>query len=197
MLDQIKADGISISSRGVAVDVDGDGTGDTPYITDLPMPVKNWDTLVPSGSILEKKVADGLRVAALPIVRQVMPIGWHDENVGFGHSISGSNVTLNKFSIPQDQILQAPRQVMATVSWSAYSTVASTGVSYFLDVNGTPTTSMPFYFNEANSHRSMSGNWLLTIPAGTVTITFYAVRSSGTGVITMDSNDFSSLTLMG
>lgn len=197
VLEQIKNDGISISANGVSIDTDGNLVGDNPYIVDLPMPVKNWNTLVPAGSTLEKKVSDGLRVAALPVIRQTMPIGWHDEHIGLGHSITGSNFTLNKFSIPQSQILQAARQVMVTVSWSAFSTVASTTVQYWIDVNGTATTAFPYVFNEANSHRSMSGNWLVTIPPGTVSITFFAVRTSGTGVITMDSGDFSALTLVG
>jgi len=63
-------------SDGMAIDTNGDGTGDVPYGTDLPLPIPNYNALVPPGSTTDKKAADGNRALMSAVVRRLGPVGY-------------------------------------------------------------------------------------------------------------------------
>lgn len=199
IIDAIKDDGKSISSIGIAVDTDGDLVGNNPYCTDLPMPVKNFDTLVPSGSLIDKKVSDGLRVAAAPLVRQMAPIGFNFSQTGFGSprtiTTTAAGVMIIGYQAPVSQILQAPRIAMVTAAFTGETQANGTKLDFWIEVNKVPTNHLTYFFDNLNKHESMSGNWLVTLPPGSLAITLMGRTSAST--VTLDSNDCASVTILG
>lgn len=197
IIDAIKDDGKSISSIGISVDTDGDLAGDTPYCTDLPMPVKNFDTLVPSGSLTDKKVSDGLRVAAAPLVRAMGPIGFNFSQTGLSRTINttAAGTMIIGYQVPVSQILQAPRIAMVTANFTGEAQANSTRLEFWIEVNKVPTNHLQYFFDNLNKHESMGGNWLVTLPPGSLAITLMAKTNAST--VTLDANDCASVTILG
>jgi hypothetical protein len=77
---------------------------------------------------------------------------------------------------------------------SMYSTLAATVIRLGVLVNSVDYDVANFYFNEASAHRQISGASRITgIAAGTYTIQARWRQVSGTGVLTVDGNDWISL----
>ena len=197
LVDSIQSDSVSMQQNGISIDTDGNGTGDTAYCTNLPLPTPNYDIIVPPGSTTDLKVRDGFRAMAAPIIRRIMPIGWQVNNLNPSFNFTAGTDLLT-FNIPATERLNVARNVQAVFTSSMWTDVAGTVVLYFLEINGSSTGLLRnFFFNQVNTHTTLSSTWLVSIPSGAVTIKVRAVRFSGTGNIKLDGNDHLSLTIIG
>lgn len=92
------------------------------------------------------------------------------------------------------------RPVVVSLSLSAVSSSIDTVVSFYIKMNGVQVSPpLPFIFNAASVHASMSGSWMVQLPAqeAASVITAHILRTSGAGVITVGTNDYVSMTLIG
>ena len=198
LVETIKVDARLTNSDGIQIDTDGDGLGNNGYCTDLPLPVKNFDLYSPPGSDTDKKVQDGLRAAAVPILRHVRPFGFQGEVVGLGSASISSATAIVTITIPAASRPTVERTMMAMASFSAVASDAGNHVEYWIDIDGTPTTHRWFGFNNASVHHSVNSNWLVTLPVGATTISLYVqLKVGGTGSISFDGADCAALTLLG
>jgi hypothetical protein len=195
LLDAVKVDARLSDSDGISIDTTGDGTGDVPYCTSI-LPVPNFNTLVPPGSATDNQVLDGLAAASSALALRVRPFGRHAESSSNNTSFTSTTDILTTTFAPGEKLAVA-RTAMAVVNFGCYVDASNTAVEYWLDVDGTSTTRMQYFFNVAGDHRSFGATWLLTLPARTATIKLRAERRSGTGIVYINSDDSASLTLVG
>lgn len=87
--------------------------------------------------------------------------------------------------------------LIIAVDLALYATVAPTVVKIGVRVNGTDTDAIIYSVNSANVHLATpAGTVHLTgLAAGAYTVQLRALRVSGTGAVTMDSNDTVSMLL--
>ena len=87
--------------------------------------------------------------------------------------------------------------IKATLSTGAFSSAVNTGIAFALLISGVDRQILgSLLINTANAHTYFSGTILLTgIPAGVVTAVIRWRRVSGAGLLQMDGNDWTSLTL--
>lgn len=197
-VDSVKTDARLSNSDGISIDTNGDGSGDTPYCTDLPLPVKNFNAILPPGSENEKKLEDGLRAAAAPLALRVRPFGLHAEVAGTVYTTSGTTpLEILTASFAPGSKLAVERQAMVVVNLSAYATSTNVFMQYWVQVDGTDTTKRTFGFTEANAYRSVSGSWILTLPARTSNVKLFIQRLSGAGNIAMNSGTSADMTVWG
>ena len=85
----------------------------------------------------------------------------------------------------------ADSDLVVTVSASCYVSVASTGVKVGLNINASDVDATTMVINPTLTHSPLpTGAVRISgLPAGPYTLKLRALRSSGTGTITMDSGD--------
>lgn len=195
-LEQIQGESRQVTSDGAALDITGDQVGDAPYGT-FAAPVKDFNQYVVPGGELDHKVTDALRTANLAMARRLRQLNYHVETVSANLVYTVLPTALATIDIAPNDRLQIVRKALITVNFSGQVTVDATRIGYWIDVDGVETAHFRYLFPTANQHVQMGGNWLVTLPAGTTTITLKAVRETGTGIVIHDSNDFISMTLWG
>jgi hypothetical protein len=195
ILDNVASDSSIANAQGAIVDTDGDGSGDLPYCTSI-IPIKDYASLVKSGSEIEQKVADGFRVNMLTLVKHLRPIAFHAENLSPNLAFTGTTELLS-FDIPATERLTVTRKVLIKLDFTAFSSAVNARVDFWISVNGTLTTAHKFFFNELSSHRTVSSSWVADLPTGAVTIKVFATKTTGSGTINLDGNDFVSLSIIG
>jgi hypothetical protein len=195
-VEAIKTSSLAIQTQGVSIDTNGDGSGDTPYCTDLPTPTPGYADIIKAGSKDELMVADGFRVAAIPVVHHLAPFGFHGENLAPSLDFSAVTDVLT-YTVAAAERLSVPRKAKVTIEFSTYVTATSTGIEYWLEVNGVPTSHYKCLIAALGDHRCLSGSWLVDLPAGALEFKIRASRFAGAGNIKLDSNNFAALTALG
>jgi hypothetical protein len=188
LLDTIANEANTVNGSGVQVQPS------TPYAATI-FPIANYTTTVPPASATETKVLDGNRGLYAPIIRHIGPIFGQVSNTSPGFSFVGTT-TLLTYTLPEN--LEVARTVEIAVNGTCYTVdFNNTRMDFWVDVNGTPTSAFKLMHSDTVTHRSFCGSWIVTLPAGVVTITLKANRGNGTGSIALDFNDFVNLTFQG
>lgn len=99
--------------------------------------------------------------------------------------ITGASTSFTKLggALESDMIVR--------VSMSLFVTVATTGIKIGVNVNGTDTDAAIITLNTANAHSTLpTGTVRITaLAAGAYTVKLRALRSAGTGTLTIDGSD--------
>jgi hypothetical protein len=157
-----------------------------PYFTDMPLPVKDYAQIFPPGSRMEKVLTDAVRVAALPTVRQFLSgSSFQASNTSPNFTgIAGTATTLLSTTV----VLGTAKTMQITANFSAYALTSVSRVDYWIEVNGVPTDT--FHTPLQLFHQCVSGSWIVSMPAGSCTVTLRAKRGTGIGTINLNSDDF-------
>ncbi len=85
----------------------------------------------------------------------------------------------------------------AVINWSftGYSGFASTGFNARFRIGSTFSEPTVFFFNAASQHMTISGNTIMTVPAGVQECEIIITRESPTGQLQFDTNDNVSYTI--
>ncbi len=199
LIESIKNDARAQNSEGVSIDTNADGTGDTAYCLKVPLPVKNFEQLVPVGSERNAQMEDMLRSTFVPLIRRTGPIRYQFSTGSIAPSILIAATAMTLMSGPIDAAKRptVAREVFVAADFSAYSTATNTAMEFWVVVDGTASGRFRYFFNEASSHRCITSKWLVTLPARAANISLVASRLSGSGTITLDTGDFASLCVWG
>jgi hypothetical protein len=199
LIENIKNDARTQNSEGVSIDTDADGTGNTGYCLKVPLPVKNFEQLVPVGSERNAQMEDMLRSTFVPLIRRTGPIKyWFASNsVAPNIEIAATTATLHSGSINVAQRPSVVREVFVAADFSAYSTAINTGLEFWIVIEGVASARFRYYFNESGSHRCVTAKWLSTLPPRASSVQLMAARYTGSGTITLNADDFVSLSVWG
>lgn len=179
-------------------DVNGGGLQvlpSTPIATTM-YPIANYATTVPPASDNETKVKDSMVGLFAPIVRYMGPLMGQVSNTYPSPTISFTGLTtLLTYTLPNN--LEVERQIEISAQGTCYTDVANTRFAFDVQVNGNSTLYYQYYFNEAGSHRTWAGSWIVTLSPGSNVLTLVGDQTAGTGDIIFDSNDFINMTFRG
>lgn len=196
ILEAVQTDGSAINTSGISIDTNGDGTGDVPYCTDLPVPIKNYQQIVPPGSSIAKTVADGYRISAAPLLRYVKPFAF--SYIGSGPEVLfTASTSIASISISASDRPHVTRNAQAQASFTVASSATETTIEYWIEVDGVASGKMRYAFSAANDRRNLSGTWILSIPVNAQSIVLKATRYSGLGTLVSESAETVALTVMG
>lgn len=137
---------------------------------------------------------EGSRLAAAAIVNNVVPMAAN------GFIVPSLAVSTSAPTGLISTVITVPcsRKCIVIFNGTAYSSVAATGMTYALYLNGAQQPNVPnFYFNDADTHLSFMHTWVVTVPSGANTLLINVWRSSGTGVILTDANDVANISVLG
>lgn len=200
LIDSIKDDARKQNAEGISIDTNADGTGDTGYCLKVPLPTKNFDQLVPPGSERDEKMADLLRSTYAPLVRRTVPIKYYasQNSVSPTVQLDGAGIgTLLTLTIPTSQRPSVPREIFVAADFTAYSSLGSTMLEFWIEVDGSASSRLRYYFNEGGSHRTISGKWLVTLPVRATTVALKGLRVTGGGDVVLNTDDFVALSVWG
>lgn len=203
LIEDIKNDARAQNSEGVSIDQNADGAGDEGFCLKVPLPVKNFEQLVPVGSERNAQMEDMLRSTYVPLIRRTGPIQFQNFNLRPSPPITfttASEQVLCVLTILPQHSPTVDRSVTIAADLSAYSTATSTEMVFWVTIDGAEEDTIvrfPYFFNEANSHRCMSAKWIATLPARCQSVTLKAARTSGSGTLTLNDSDFASLCVWG
>lgn len=195
VIESIKNDARQQNSEGVSIDTDADGNGNTTFAP-LAVPVPNFELLSPGGSSTDAKLQDMLRSTFVPVVRRIAPFGFQALTTAPSLAFTAATTVLTG-TIPAANRLAVARNVFVAADFSAYSTGANTALEFWVEIDGVPSTHFKYYFNESGSHRCISAKWLVPMPARAASVVLKAQRSAGAGTLTLNSDDFVSISVWG
>lgn len=195
VIENIKNDARQQNSEGISVDSDADGNGNTAFAAQA-VPVRDFELLSPNGSATDNKLQDMLRATFVPVIRRIGPFQFQalTNTPSFAFTTA---TTLLTGSIPAADRLAVARNVFVAADFSAYSSSANTSIDFWVEVNGIPSTHFKYFFNESGSHRCISAKWLVNMPARTSTVVLKAQRGAGAGTLTLNADDFVSISVWG
>jgi len=188
LLDTIGSEFNDINSNGLQVQPS------TAYAATV-YPISGYAASVPPASANETKVKDGAKGMMASLIRHTAPL--LDSGETLSPSISFTGTATNLLVKVLSESLEVQRKVLISANFSAVSDSTNTRLDYWIDVNGVSTSVYKFFFNNATHHENISGSWVVTLPIGAVTITLKAIRGSGSGTLSLNSDDFVAITLAG
>lgn len=198
LIEGIKDDARKQNSEGISVDTNADGTGDTGYCLKVPLPVKNFEQLVPLGSARNDQMEDMLRSTFVPLIRRTVPIKYHASQTSVSPTIQFDGIaSLISLTIPASQRPSVAREVFVAADFTAYASIGNTLLEFWVEVDGVASSRFRYYFNEGGSHRTVSGKWLLTLPVRATSIVLKGYRNSGGGDIVLNTDDSVALSVWG
>jgi hypothetical protein len=196
-IDQIATDVDTLLRSGVQVEpATPYAIKSVPVIVNIPnQPTQTYNDIVPIGSDSQLLALDATRASLVALYRRLSPISYSNNYLTPSFILStAALVNILTSTMP---LLEVPRTVMVSFQFSCYATAVG-GINYQLTVNGVqqgPT--LKFTFNDAGSHRQLSGSVVATLPAGTPVIGVWLQNASVSGSVVLDSGDFINLTLIG
>lgn len=146
------------------------------------------------GAEIKTATIDGSKSLAASIVKNISTDGASVYSTSPSFVITGATpITVGTLNIT----FASSRKVLITLNGSCYSTSINTGMDFRVSVGGADIgIPLKFFFNTAFQHSCFSGGWVTTVQAGANTILAKISRTAG-GHITLDSNDFINISVIG
>jgi hypothetical protein len=188
LIDLIAADANTANDSGIQVQPAAN-YADTVY------PVPNYAGLLSANPGLDDKVLDGSRGLLAPIVRRMGPVFGQASNTNPSFNLDSSYASLLTLTLSEN--LEVPRNVEVSASGTCMSDDDFTRFGFRIDVNGIDYTEFKQYFFEKNVHQAFASTWIVTLPAGAVTITLEGRRAAGPGEIIFNASDYINITFRG
>ena len=147
--------------------------------------------LAKTGPEIQQQVIDGVRTATVATVLSLATAGV---------TVSGSPT--QSFNTTPTTVVTAPitvstaRKALVVFSGS-FSAAAIVRADFYVTVGATDYTVYKCYASVPLSHNSFSGSWVVDLPAGTTSVYGKMFRNGGSGNITMNADDYVSISVIG
>lgn len=187
LLDTLADESLDVNSTGIFVQP-------STQIATTIYPLAGFTALLPT---IQTKAKDAIIGQLAPVIRRTVPFFAQSSNLSPAFTMS-SGVGTSLLSYTFAEPFEVSRGAEVVVNGTCFANAINNRFDFWLDVNGTVSSTFKFFFNEATAHRSFVGSWVVTLPTATpVTITLYGARGSGASSIQLNSDDFVNMTIKG